>query len=200
MFNLPSDISFHKEQLDNGMAFIFRHAELGDLGRMLLQQRSDGQTQITCEVFGDPNDPMTAQRAAIFEPIGQELSNQLERALGGMSEPAIRKDCRSPKRPPNSIEQVASKLIPCLRCGRPAALLIFADSAKERGGLEDYARLMYPKVVELNVHTWVISPPEGQGQDAAANILKTWPNREPLCQLAPDEFNEMLERVIATHC
>ena len=184
------------------MAFIFRHAELGELGRLLLQERSDGQTQIACEVVGDPNDPMTAKRAAIFEPIGRELSPQLELASGGSSEPASRRerDPQSPKPPPKSIEKVASKLIPCSRCGRPAALLIFAARAPDRGGLEDYARLMYPKVVELNVHTWVISPPEGQGKKAAANILKTWPNREPVCQLAPDEFNEMLERVIATHC
>ncbi len=182
------------------MAFIFRHAELGELGRMLLQERTDGQTQITCSVVGDPNDPMTAKRAAIFEPIGRELSNQLEQVLGGSSEPASRKERHSLWPPPNSIEKVASKLIPCSKCGRSAALLIFADYAQDRGGLEDYARLMYPKVVELNVHTWVISPPEGQGKDAAAKILKTWPKREPICQLAPDEFNEMLERVIATHC
>ncbi len=95
------------------MAFIFRHAELGELGRMLLQERSDGQTQITCSVVGDPNDPMTAKRAAIFEPIGRELSNQLEQVLGGRSEPASRKERHSLWQPPNSIEKVASKLIPC---------------------------------------------------------------------------------------
>ncbi len=65
-FKLPSDISFYKEQLDNGIAFIFRHAELGELGRLLLQERSDGQTQVKVEVVGDQRDPMTAQRAAML--------------------------------------------------------------------------------------------------------------------------------------
>ena len=74
MFKLPSDISFDKEQLDNGIAFIFRHAEIGELGRLLLQERSDGQTQIIYSLVGDQDDPMTAKRAAIFEPIGRELS------------------------------------------------------------------------------------------------------------------------------
>ena len=59
---------------------------------------------------------------------------------------------------------------------------------------------MYPKIVELKLPTWVISPPEGLGRDAAANILKTYPEREPICQLTPDEFNERLDRVTADHC
>ena len=143
-FKLPSDISFYQEQLDNGIALIFRHAELGELGRLLLQERSDGQTQVRCEVVGDSRDPMTAQRTAIFEPIGRELSNLLEQAVGGSSPPATSTDVHAPKPPLKSIKQIASKLIPCPRGGRPAALLIFADDASEQGGLEDYARSHVP--------------------------------------------------------
>ena len=199
-FKLPSDISFYKEQLDNGIAFIFRHTELGELGRLLVQERSDGQTQVRCEVVGDPRDPMTSQRAAIFEPIGRELSNLLEQAVGESSPPATSTDAHVPKLPPKSIKQIASKLIPCPKCGRPAALLIFADDASKQGGLEDYARLMYPKMVELNVQTWVIAPPEHPGWDAAAPVLKIWPEREPLCRLTSDEFNLRLDRVLTKHC
>ena len=79
VFNLPDDISYYQEQLPNGVAFNFRHSLLGDLGRILLQDRADGQTQILCEVVGDPDDPMTAQRAAILEPIGKGLSAHIDR-------------------------------------------------------------------------------------------------------------------------
>ncbi|ELS02733.1 hypothetical protein Xen7305DRAFT_00024510 [Xenococcus sp. PCC 7305] len=200
MFNLSSDITYRQEQLPNGVAFMFRHSELGDLGRVLLQERPDGQTQILCEVVGDPDDPMTAKRGAIFEPIGKELSHQLDQALGGRAASFGNRDPHSAQQPPESIEKIASKLIPCLKCGRPAALLIFADYAQDLGGMEDYARLMYSKIVELNVPTWVIAPPEGTGRDAAANILKTYPEREPICKLTPDEFNERLDRITADHC
>ena len=61
MFQLPPDISYNQEQLPDGFAFNFRHARLGDLGRILLQDHPDGQTQILCEVIGDPNDPMTGE-------------------------------------------------------------------------------------------------------------------------------------------
>ena len=109
-------------------------------------------------------------------------------------------DPHSATQPPKSIEKVASKLIPCDKCGRPAALLIFADYAQDIGGLEDYARLMYPKIVELNVPTWVIAPPEGMGRDAPANILKVHPKREPIVKLTPDEFNQKLDKITASHC
>lgn len=108
MFELPPNISYQQEQFSNGVAFNFRHTELGDLGRILLQDRPDGQTQITCEVVGDPNDPMTAKRAAIFEPIGRELSDQLDKALGGSSQPPGKEDPYTAKQPPKTIEKIAS--------------------------------------------------------------------------------------------
>lgn len=130
-------------------------------------------------MVGDPDDPMTAKRAAIFKPIGIELSNELDAALGGKAQgnPTFVES------PPKSLEKIASKIIPCPKSGRPAALLIFADYAEDVGGLEDYARLMYSNIVELDVPTWVIAPPEGTGRNAAANILKVHPKREPVCKL-----------------
>lgn len=200
MFNLPPDVSYRQEQIPNGFAFNFRHAKHGYVGRILLQERPDGQTQILCEIVGDLDDPMTAKRGAIFKPIGEAISHQLDAALGGKAQIVGKGDLSAAEQPPKSIEKIASKLIPCLKCGRPAALLIFADYAQDLGGLEDYARLMYSKVVELDVPTWVIAPPEGQVRDAPANILKIHPQREAICKLAPDKFNQRLDKIIASHC
>jgi hypothetical protein len=73
-FSLPPNVSFRKERLSYGWAYVFRHTELGELGRILLQGRPDGQTHVTCEVVGVPDDPMTAQRAAIFEPLSRKMT------------------------------------------------------------------------------------------------------------------------------
>ena len=169
-------------------------------GRILLQDRPDGQTQILCEIVGDPNDPMTAERGAIFKPISHEITSQLDAALGGRALLLGEGKASAARKPPKSIERIASQLIPCLKCGRPAALLIFADYAQDLGGLEDYALIMYPKIVELNVPTWVIAPPEGIGRDAPANILKVHPQREPIVKLTPDQFNQRLDLITASHC
>jgi hypothetical protein len=131
---------------------------------------------------------MTAKRAAIFKPIGIDLSHQLDVALGGKAQLLGNEDPLLVEQPPKSIEKIASKIIPCQKSGRPAALLIFADHAKDIGGLEDYARLMYSKIVELDVPTWVIAPSEGTGKNAAANILKVHPKREPVCKLTQQQI------------
>jgi len=199
-FKLPPDVSVRKERLSSGdWVYVFRHTQLGNLGRIILQGRPDGWTQVTCEVVGDANDPMTEKRAAIFKPLGIELANQLERATGGTGGD---ESVFPPPRPAEPLKRVASTLMQCERCDANVALLIFADDATDRGGLEDYARLMYPKVVELNVPTWVIGPPiDGEpSPDSPSDILKIWPEREALCQLRPDDFNPIIEALATTHC
>ncbi len=79
-------------------------------------------------------------------------------------------------------------------------MLIFADRAEGQSGLEDYARLMYPKVAELDVPAWVIGPPSGNGPplQQPSNILKIWPQREPVFQSCPDDFNPIVEKLITS--
>jgi len=81
-FQLPPDISFEKQRLSNAWAYVFRHRLLGEIGRILLQELDDGRCHISCEVVGDPSDPMTTQRAAIFKPLGLELTRQMEAVMG----------------------------------------------------------------------------------------------------------------------
>ena len=198
-FKLPPDVSFRKERLSYGWAYVFRHAQLGELGRVVLQERPDGRTQLMCEVVGDPTDPMTAKRAAIFNPLGMDLARQVDLATGGTGEARW---ADPPPRPPDPPKGVASKLMQCETCGAGVALLIFADQATDRSGLEDYARLMYPQVAEQNVPTWVIGPTVGHGPPAEqpAEILKIWPAREPVRRLRPDEFNPIIEKLATSHC
>ena len=198
-FSLPKDISFKKERLGSGWAYVFRHTQLGNLGRIVLSGRPDGRTHVTCEVTGDTGDPMTEKRAAIFKPLGIQIARQLDIATGGTGEDQW---VDPPPTVPEPPKRVATKLMQCETCGATVALLIFADDAKDRGGLEDYARLMYPKVVELNVPTWVIGPPiESEPKpDSPADIMKIWPEREEVSQLRPDEFNPIIEELTTTHC
>jgi hypothetical protein len=97
----------------------------------------DGRCHISCEVVGDPSDPMTRQRTAIFKPLGLELTRQMEAAFGTTPEEAGPGD--PPPRPPEAKEVIESKIIPCERCA-VVALLIFAPNAIDPGRFEDYAR------------------------------------------------------------
>ena len=95
-----------------------------------------------------------------------------------------------------------STLIPCETCGAGVALLIFAPGATDMGRFEDYARRMYKHIEEMSVPTYLIGPELGDGpmQDRPADILKVWPEREPMQRLRPDEFNPLLEALDRAHC
>jgi hypothetical protein len=161
-FRLPPDVSFEKRRLSGAWAYVFRHRVLGELGRILLEELDDGRCHISCEVVGDPSDPMTTERTAIFKPLGLELTRQTEAAFGATPEEAGPVD--PPRRPPEAKEVIESKIIPCERCGAVVAMLIFAPKATDPGRFEDYARKMYPQYNRLNVPTWIIGPALGEGR------------------------------------
>lgn len=194
---LPPDVSFERQRLTDGWAYMFRHRTLGALGRILLQDVDGGHCHISCEVVGDPADPMTARRAAIFEPISRDIARQMEAATGPAPE-----SFTAPKVPQDPTEVIESKVIPCPRCGAAAAMLVFAPAATDVGRFEDYARMMYPEYTRWNVPTWIIGPALGSGppQDRPADIVKVWPVRESTQRLPPDRFNPLLDQIIAGHC
>jgi hypothetical protein len=198
-FRLPPGVTSRKEPLANGTAYVFRHAELGLLGRLLLQDIAGANCQISLELAGDPDDPMTAKRAAIFKPLGMELANRLEQQLGNAG---TAHGLTPPSPPPPSHELVESKMMQCARCDAGVALLIFADQATDLGGLEDYARKMYVQIRQLNVPTRVIGPPTGSDPlpERPADILKVWPEREPVQRMRPDEFNPIIDQLARAHC
>lgn len=198
-FQLPPDISFRKERLPVGWVYVFRHRLLGDVGRIVLQDTGDGRTHLSYEVTGDPADPQTAERAALFQPLGRELAQQLEALPGSIANPLA---LHLPPRPPEPKEVIESRLIPCERCGTMVAMLIFAPEATDAASFEDYARKMYPEYTRLNLPTWIIGPALGSGplMEYPADMLPIWPTRAPLTRQRPAEFNAMLDQLVAGHC
>jgi hypothetical protein len=198
-FQLPPDVSVSKQPLPYGLAFVFRHRLLGEVGRIVVEDTSDRRTHISYEVVGDPADPQTAERTAIFQPLGMELARRME-AMTGPAADSL--PVNLPPRPPEPKELVESRLIPCEHCGAMVAMLIFAPQATDAGGFEDYARKMYPEYTRLNLQTWIIGPALGGGplMDRPADILKIWPTRAPIERQRPAEFNSMLDRLVSGHC
>lgn len=197
-FQLPPGVSVRKERISGQWVYSFRHQQLGELGRIVLQTRTDSNTQVNCELAGE-DDPMAEERAAIFKPLALELCRHLEVACGRPREGTC---VYPPQMLPARTHCIASKLMQCETCDAAVALLIFAEGAYTLGELEDYARLMYPKVCELNLPTWVIGEPVGSEPlpERPADILKIWPEREPVQRLRPDEFNALIKELAQKHC
>jgi hypothetical protein len=197
-FQLPPNISVIRQPMPGGIAYVFRDVELGELGRLAVESAPDGQTRLTSEVAGHPGDPMMSRRIELLEPLCRELSGILESVYGpgrGPTPPL-------PVRPPRPTGQLPVKEVRCEQCGRMVALLVFDDGATDDGRFEDCARMMYPHLERHNVPAWIIGPELGGGpmKRRPANILKVWPQREPMECLRPDEFNPRLEELVARHC
>ena len=93
---------------------------------------------------------MTAQRAAIFKPLGLELTRQMEAALCTTPEEVGPVDPPAP-RPPEGKEVIESKIIPCERCGaivnnasvlglRPSSGFLFTVRTSPRSSLSQNRR------------------------------------------------------------
>ncbi len=195
-FRLPLNITVSRQLLPDWVAYVFRDIELGELGRLAVEGMPSGETRLSSEASGFPDDPMFARRKEMLEPLCQELSGILE-ALRGKG-----RSTAHPVRTPQPQGSLPCEEVRCDVCDKMVAFLIFADGATDDGLFEDYARLMYPHYTNHNVPTYIIGPELGGGpmEHRPANILQVWPSRSPMTCQRPDEFNPIIERLANEHC
>jgi len=198
-FQLPPGVTMKKEIMTDGnQAWEFRHRDMGRLGRISLKAMG-GQTLIINEAAGDRDDPLTAKRKEIFEPIARELSTRMEKILG-----------KGKGTPPKHIEaadepsmSVAIKIIQCETCGEPAALIVFADLAKTPDEMEDYARMMYRQIADRNLPAWILgcalTDPD-EDPDAPSYAMKVWPEKERIQLVTPDQILPDIDEAAENHC
>lgn len=193
-FVLPPDISFSKQAEGGGWSFYFRHATLGELGRIRVNPHPSGQSQLIVEVSGDPADPMTAQRSAIFKPLALRIAGTIPSAA----------DMPDPMLPPASSGPgyvVENKMLQCRTCGAFVARLVFAPNATDPGGFEDYVRGLFPSFAKWPVPTWLIGPDLRPGDpDGPNDILQVLPERGPIQRLTPADLNPRLDALMEQHC
>ncbi|AGG88987.1 hypothetical protein RHOFW510R12_02500 [Rhodanobacter sp. FW510-R12] len=194
---LPPDVSFHRDPLPDGIAYVFRHAELGELGRLRVTGTASGETCVVTDIAGDEREAMFAQRRAILEPLSHQIVTALE---------SIRGPSSTPPPPLAAKHSLPGGTIPveevrCDRCGAWVALLVFAEGATDHGRFEDVARQMYPHYAVTTVPTYIIGPEQGSTPaNFRAAILKVWPQREPITTLTPDQFRSRITRLLTGHC
>lgn len=197
---LPKDIASTRRDLSDGTpAFYLNHARLGELGRIVVFQDENGQTNILTEITGDDTDPMAEQRRAAFEPIGHKLQGELQRLL--RATPPQATDPKTPS-PAGRSHVIPSKLMQCSRSGEYYAHLIFVETQATPGEMENTARIMFPKIKEIDLPTWIIGAPmeDGVPENAQSMILKVWPDRQDIAYMTPDQFNKMLREVEQERC
>jgi len=199
---LPPEVTATRATLTNGaIAYSFRHARLGLLGRLIVGALGE-QTEVTSELSGDADDPMTTERLAIFRPISEALTAILDHRTGGdpTTDAARRTATPAPQPPgPDADHLIKSKLVQCDRCDAFVAHIVFADEAT--GTLEDHVRLMHGRIQELGLPAWVLGPIQERGRHAGqAELLTVYPEREPARWVTDVEFDVMMDAITGVHC
>ncbi|MBB5061249.1 hypothetical protein HDF16_005985 [Granulicella aggregans] len=61
---------------------------------------------------------------------------------------------------------------------------------------------MYPEYSRLNLPTWIVGPGVGGGSisERPADMLKVWPEREPIIRQQPATLKVMIDEIIERHC
>ena len=194
---LPPNVSFHRDPLPDGIAYVFRHGELGELGRLCVTGTASGETCVVTEIAGDEREAMFAKRREVLEPLSHEIVAALEFVGGPSSTPAPPLSAR-PAVPAGAIpvEEVR-----CHRCGALVALLVFAEGASDSSRFEDVARLMYPHYAATTAQTYIIGPEQGRTPaNFRAAIMKVWPQRETIETRTPEQFRGRIDQLLAGHC
>jgi hypothetical protein len=186
-----------KELLPDGAMYIFRHGTLGTLGRIRIQERATGGSHLVCEVAGDPNDPNTARRAELFEPLGRSIA-----ALLPTDTEALARREPLPGAPHDSGQWIRSERICCVECGKPVAYVTFAVDATDPGGFEDHARRLYAQHAQWNLPAWIVGPVRGpSARDLGiADVLQVWPTRGSIVAMTGTQFDAMVDRLVDAHC
>ena len=196
-FKLPAEITTERETLPAGIAYAFRHRTLGLLGRIRAQERPVGGSHLTCEVAGDPADPATARRAAIFEPISRDIAAH----FAPMPDVDQHREVPPPV-PADPGYWLRSELIQCKTCGAPVAFLTFAADASDPARIEDYARQLYSTLAHWNVPAWIVGPVQRSSTDESevADVAPVWPVRGSMARMTRRAFDAMLDELENGHC
>ena len=197
-FRLPSEITTKQTFSAEGYHIqTFIHCNLGKIGRIIILPHGS-DTQICCEVIGDPDDPMTEKKRDIFSPIAEQILKILNGPFGkGVN-------CVIPYSIREGGDIVESTVYPCDVCGNIVAMTINAYDAQTQGDLEDYASKMYSRTRELNVPTWIIGREKeitlNGSKTGEAILMKIWPNRKDPTVAEAGLFNKGLDQLMYAHC
>jgi hypothetical protein len=119
---------------------------------------------------------------------------QLDRLLA--QERALEQRYQLPFRAPHRTE---TTLTACQRCGQPLLFLIFGDHATDAAGLDAYGRLMEQPIRQHGLSAYVLSQPNGRGDDAISLLRRVWPDASDVIEMTPNRWDAFVAALSVGH-
>ena len=195
-FQLPPEIIIQQEQHGEKFSYIFRHNTLGELGRLVLSEYM-GQSHFSSEVTGDQYDPLTQKRREILEPLTKSVIAEVEKKLGKPPSDLVPSKNYDHGVPPSQAT-FEGHLLPCVKCEKTVAHIIYSRGTTS-GETEDCYRMMYSKLKEVNLPTWIVGHENRLSGDVL--VLKSWPERDKQASwVNGNNFDVMIKKIQNSHC
>jgi len=200
-FSLPPGIRAVRKVMPDGIPYsVFHDDELGQLGSVIVRpDPATGLSQLDALLApAGTGDPLATRREDRFREVVTALSTAIAAKYG--PSPG-----RPPSMPPPEMRDTAvvgHKLMQCRQCGAVKSHLVFAPGATTVGDIENQARRVHAKIVEIDLPTWVVGVDMDMPypEDFAALVRKVWPQRKAVRRLTPDGLEAVLDRVVCPQC
>ena len=207
-YKLPPGVTMTRGPSSDGVAFYFRHEEIGELGRVrLVNVPNSTGARLLGEVVGQPNDPMTTKRATMLEPLVQQLHNVLDEVAGVPHRPTkgLNQPHQTTQEPAGSL---MVKILRCESCDTPVARLIFASpETKTIADFHDVERRAFTICSQFDVPTWIIGPgnaidvlTKSNPMNIRSTVMQIRPEVGDLFESSPSVFNQTLSALEHNHC
>jgi hypothetical protein len=166
---------------------------MGELGTLSIRDVPGG-CHIVSAVTGDPDDPLTEKRRQIFEPLAKKLSDAVDAQIKAPSI-AVPENLTPPRKEEHI---VPAQILTCATCEAYVAHLIFAERANTGAEFEDMYRLMFPRMKELNLPTWILGP---ELRDGMMQAMQAWPEKAPRPHReSVQKFDALMQELQNCHC
>ena len=195
----PPDITVGRRQTNDGQIYTFHHPVLGLLGEIHMLVLYGRALRFEPLIAGTPEDPMSARRIALLDPIIDVLLARFQAAAAAGPLPVLQGHIPTLTNAPAYLdpERLRTRDYHCTRCDAVVAQLVLADSV-----MEDAIRLLLCERPLPAVPTWVVelAADEGEGEARMCPVVQILPERTAAVVTTAPAFEKQIRRLRLAHC
>jgi len=194
----PPEITIGRQPTNQGQRYTFHHPAVGWLGEVQLVIAFGGGLQLRLFTAGHPDDPMSATRTAMLQPMVDQLIPRLETS-DSLPPPPVQGFIPSitPRQSYHDPERLRVRDYHCTRCDAVVARLVLAD-----GVLEDAIRQALCERPAPTMPVWVVALAVGEGEEETriCPVVQIIPTRSAVSALTAPDFEKQIRRMRLAHC
>jgi len=189
--DLPDDISVERR----GDAYAVLRNKHEELGRIVVNGTPGGNTKLEPHV----NEPQE-ENTKIVAIVMQQMTDAL--VMHEAQKPEhLRREITEPVDIPEGTELFETQFIPCSKCNKPLAKLVFSWESASADEMEIVGKKFELEASVTDQPMWILGAPDSMDDDIAKHLtLQVSPQKGEVYWEHPNEMNERLMALDENHC